>query len=104
MQLQGASAGCICRAIVRAARTIWSWSQAGWFTRAGPPRTPADEQGVELPSRRLGHRQGRRTGHIDEADFLYRPENERDYGAEAIEIQLQVIENNRDDLVVTFAG
>ena len=89
---------------MRAARTIWSWSQAGWFTRAGPPRTTADEQRVELPSRRLGHRQGRRTGHIDEADFLYRPENERDYGAEAIEIQLQVIENNRDDLVVTFAG
>ncbi|MFM2158456.1 MAG: CbbX protein, partial [Cyanobacteriota bacterium] len=37
---------------------------------------------------------------IDEAYYLYRPENERDYGAEAIEILLQVMENNRDDLVV----
>ena len=36
---------------------------------------------------------------IDEAYYLYRPENERDYGQEAIEILLQVMENNRDDLV-----
>jgi hypothetical protein len=35
---------------------------------------------------------------------LYRPENERDYGQEAIEILLQVMENQRDDLVVIFAG
>jgi probable Rubsico expression protein CbbX len=41
---------------------------------------------------------------IDEAYYLYRPENERDYGAEAIEILLQVMENNRNDLVVIFAG
>ncbi len=41
---------------------------------------------------------------IDEAYFLYRPENERDYGQEAIEILLQVMENQRDDLVVIFAG
>jgi probable Rubsico expression protein CbbX len=41
---------------------------------------------------------------IDEAYYLYRPENERDYGAEAIEILLQVMENNREDLVVIFAG
>ncbi|MCP9822088.1 CbbX protein [Cyanobium sp. A1C-AMD] len=41
---------------------------------------------------------------IDEAYYLYRPENERDYGAEAIEILLQVMEGNRDDLVVIFAG
>ncbi len=41
---------------------------------------------------------------IDEAYYLYRPENERDYGAEAIEILLQVMENQRDDLVVIFAG
>lgn len=41
---------------------------------------------------------------IDEAYYLYRPENERDYGAEAIEIMLQVMESNRDDLVVIFAG
>ena len=41
---------------------------------------------------------------IDEAYYLYRPENERDYGAEAIEILLQVMETNRDDLVVIFAG
>jgi probable Rubsico expression protein CbbX len=41
---------------------------------------------------------------IDEAYYLYRPENERDYGAEAIEILLQVMEANRDDMVVIFAG
>ncbi|MDP0925965.1 CbbX protein [Paracoccus onubensis] len=41
---------------------------------------------------------------IDEAYYLYRPENERDYGQEAIEILLQVMENNRDDLVVIMAG
>jgi len=41
---------------------------------------------------------------IDEAYYLYRPENERDYGQESIEILLQVMENNRDDLVVIFAG
>ncbi len=41
---------------------------------------------------------------IDEAYYLYRPENERDYGQEAIEILLQVMENNREDLVVILAG
>jgi probable Rubsico expression protein CbbX len=41
---------------------------------------------------------------IDEAYYLYKPENERDYGGEAIEILLQVMENQRDDLVVIFAG
>jgi probable Rubsico expression protein CbbX len=41
---------------------------------------------------------------IDEAYYLYRPENERDYGQEAIEILLQVMESQRDDLVVIFAG
>ncbi len=41
---------------------------------------------------------------IDEAYYLYRPENERDYGQEAIEILLQVMEENRDDLVVILAG
>ena len=41
---------------------------------------------------------------IDEAYFLYRPENERDYGQEAIEILLQVMENQRDDVVVILAG
>ncbi len=41
---------------------------------------------------------------IDEAYYLYRPENERDYGQEAIEILLQVMENARDDLVVILAG
>ena len=41
---------------------------------------------------------------IDEAYDLYRPENERDYGQEAIEILLQVMENHRDDLVVILAG
>ncbi len=41
---------------------------------------------------------------IDEAYYLYKPENERDYGAESIEILLQVMENQRDDLVVILAG
>jgi probable Rubsico expression protein CbbX len=41
---------------------------------------------------------------IDEAYYLYRPENERDYGQEAIEILLQVMENQRADLVVILAG
>ena len=41
---------------------------------------------------------------IDETYYLYRQENERDYGQEAIEILLQVMENNRDDLVVILAG
>jgi probable Rubsico expression protein CbbX len=41
---------------------------------------------------------------IDEAYYLYKPENERDYGAESIEILLQVMETNRDDLVVILAG
>jgi probable Rubsico expression protein CbbX len=41
---------------------------------------------------------------IDEAYYLYRPENERDYGQEAIEILLQAMENERDDLVVILAG
>ena len=41
---------------------------------------------------------------IDEAYYLYRQENERDYGQEAIEILLQVMENQRDDLVVILAG
>ena len=41
---------------------------------------------------------------IDEAYYLYRPENERDYGQEAIEILLQVMENDRDKLVVVLAG
>jgi probable Rubsico expression protein CbbX len=41
---------------------------------------------------------------IDEAYYLYRPENERDYGQEAVEMLLQVMENQRDDLVVILAG
>lgn len=41
---------------------------------------------------------------VDEAYALYRPENERDYGVEAIDILLQVMENQRDDLVVILAG
>ena len=41
---------------------------------------------------------------IDEAYYLYQPDNERDYGQEAIEILLQVMENNREDLVVILAG
>src|ERR1700730_14461105 len=41
---------------------------------------------------------------IDEAYYLYKAENERDYGSESIEILLQVMEQNRDDLVVILAG
>jgi len=41
---------------------------------------------------------------IDEAYYLYRPENERDYGQEAIEMLLQAMENQRGDLVVILAG
>ena len=41
---------------------------------------------------------------IDEAYYLYKPDNERDYGSEAIEILLQVMENQRDELVVILAG
>ena len=41
---------------------------------------------------------------IDEAYYLYKPDNERDYGSEAIEILLQVMENQREDLVVILAG
>lgn len=41
---------------------------------------------------------------IDEAYYLYKPSNERDYGAEAIEILLQEMERSRQDLVVIFAG
>jgi probable Rubsico expression protein CbbX len=41
---------------------------------------------------------------IDEAYYLYKPDNERDYGSEAIEILLQVMENQRTDLVIILAG
>jgi len=41
---------------------------------------------------------------IDEAYYLYKPDNERDYGSEAIEILLQVMENQREDFVVILAG
>ncbi len=41
---------------------------------------------------------------IDEAYYLYRPENERDYGQEAIEMLLQVMEGHREDLIVILAG
>lgn len=41
---------------------------------------------------------------VDEAYALYRPENERDYGQEAVEILLQAMEAERGDLVVILAG
>ena len=41
---------------------------------------------------------------IDEAYYLFRPENERDYGQEVIEILLQEMESERGSLVVIFAG
>ncbi|MEJ6658239.1 MAG: CbbX protein [Synechococcus sp. ChSW.bin.154] len=41
---------------------------------------------------------------VDEAYYLYKSDNERDYGAEAIEILLQDMEHQRSDFVVIFAG
>jgi probable Rubsico expression protein CbbX len=41
---------------------------------------------------------------IDEAHHLYKPDNERDYGSEAVELLLQVMENQRDDLILIFSG
>lgn len=41
---------------------------------------------------------------IDEAHHLYKPDNERDYGAESVELLLQVMENQRDDLIFVFSG
>jgi probable Rubsico expression protein CbbX len=41
---------------------------------------------------------------IDEAHHLYKPDNERDYGSEAIELLLQVMENQREDLIFVFSG
>jgi probable Rubsico expression protein CbbX len=41
---------------------------------------------------------------MDEAHHLYKPDNERDYGSEAIELLLQVMENQRDDLILVFSG
>jgi probable Rubsico expression protein CbbX len=41
---------------------------------------------------------------IDEAHHLYKPDNEKDYGSEAVELLLQVMENQRDDLIIIFAG
>ena len=39
---------------------------------------------------------------IDEAYYLYKPGNERDYGAEVIEILLQDMEGKRDGFLVIF--
>jgi probable Rubsico expression protein CbbX len=41
---------------------------------------------------------------IDEAYYLYRDTDSKDYGQEAIDILLQVMENDRDKLVVILAG
>jgi SpoVK/Ycf46/Vps4 family AAA+-type ATPase len=41
---------------------------------------------------------------IDEAYHLYRDGSGKDYGQEAIEVMMQVMENQRDQLVVIFAG
>lgn len=41
---------------------------------------------------------------IDEAYYLYRAADPQDFGQEAIEILLQVMENERDQLVVILAG
>ena len=41
---------------------------------------------------------------IDEAYNIYRLDNERDYGQEAVEMLLEVMENDRQDLVVVMAG
>ncbi len=41
---------------------------------------------------------------IDEAYYLHRQENERDYGQEAVEVLLAVMESERQNLVVVMAG
>jgi probable Rubsico expression protein CbbX len=41
---------------------------------------------------------------IDEAYSLYRADDSRDYGQECVDILMQVMENDRDNLVVILAG
>ena len=41
---------------------------------------------------------------VDEAYYLYNAANDRDYGQESIEILLNVMENNKEDLIVVLAG
>ena len=41
---------------------------------------------------------------IDEASALYQPDNSKDFGLEAIETLLQVMENERDKFIVILAG
>jgi probable Rubsico expression protein CbbX len=41
---------------------------------------------------------------IDEAYHIYRVDNERDYGQETVELLLQVMENERENIVVIMAG
>jgi probable Rubsico expression protein CbbX len=41
---------------------------------------------------------------IDEAYYLYRAHDSKDYGQECVDILLQVMENDRDKLVVILAG
>ena len=41
---------------------------------------------------------------LDEAHHLYKPDNENDYGSEVIELLLQVMENQRNDLILIFSG
>ncbi len=73
----------------RSPATTWSASTSG-TRRRRPRRCSSGRMGGVL--------------FIDEAYYLHRPENERDYGQEAIEILLQVMEDERDDLVVVLAG
>ena len=41
---------------------------------------------------------------MDEAYYLYNAANDRDYGQESIEILLNVMENNKEDIIVVLAG
>mmetsp|Transcript_25104 Transcript_25104/g.50990 ORF Transcript_25104/g.50990 Transcript_25104/m.50990 type:complete len:401 (-) Transcript_25104:207-1409(-) len=41
---------------------------------------------------------------VDEAYYLYNAANDRDYGQESIEILLNVMESNKEDLIVVLAG
>jgi len=41
---------------------------------------------------------------VDEAYYLYNASNDKDYGQESIEILLNVMENQKEDLIVTLAG
>ena len=96
----------------RPSRCGWPRSCTGWATSRSPRSCPsrattssASTSATPRPKTREVLKRARGgVLFIDEAYYLYRPENERDYGQEAIEILLQVMEAERDELVVVLAG